>query len=112
LYLKSGPEILSALNKGVIDAGVISAPMTVKARQAGLKDLVDVPRRNIPLVQSCFGTTRDFLKEHRDSLRAFLQGYTPAIKFAKTSPEEQRVVLVNTRKRTIRTTYRGPTRHS
>ena len=37
LYLKSGPEILAALTKGVIDAGVISAPMTLKARQAGFR---------------------------------------------------------------------------
>jgi NitT/TauT family transport system substrate-binding protein len=93
LYLKSGPEILGALNKGVIDAGVISAPMTLKARQAGLKDLLDVPRRNIPLVQSCFGTTRDFVKDHRDSLRAFLQGYAAGIKFAKTNPEETKRII-------------------
>lgn len=93
LYLKSGPEILAALNKGVIDAGVISAPMTLKARQAGFKDLVDVPRRNIPMIHASLGTARDFLKDHRDRLRAFVQGYTAAIKFARTNPEETKRVI-------------------
>jgi ABC-type nitrate/sulfonate/bicarbonate transport system substrate-binding protein len=93
LYLKSGPEILAALNKGVIDAGVISAPMTLKARQAGFRDLVDVPGRNIPMIHSALGTTREFLKEHPGRLRAFLQGYTAAIKFARTNPEETKRVI-------------------
>jgi ABC-type nitrate/sulfonate/bicarbonate transport system substrate-binding protein len=93
LYLKSGPEILAALNKGVIDAGVISAPMTLRARQAGFKDLVDVPGRNIPMIHAALGTTRDFLRDHADRLRAFLQGYTAAIKFARTNPEETKRVI-------------------
>ena len=59
LYLKSGPEILAALNKGVIDAGVISAPMTLKAPQAGVRTSVDVPGRNIPMIHSALGTTRE-----------------------------------------------------
>jgi ABC-type nitrate/sulfonate/bicarbonate transport system substrate-binding protein len=93
LYLKSGPEILAALNQGVIDAGVISAPMTLKARQAGFRDLVDVPGRNIPMIHAVLGTTRDFLKEHPARLRGFLQGYTAAIKFARTHPEETKRVI-------------------
>jgi ABC-type nitrate/sulfonate/bicarbonate transport system substrate-binding protein len=39
------------------------------------------------------GTTRDFLKEHPARLRAFLQGYTAAIKFARTNPEETKRVI-------------------
>lgn len=52
LYLKTGPEILAALTSGVIDAGVISAPVTLKARQAGFKEIVNVPERNIPMIHA------------------------------------------------------------
>jgi len=93
LYLKSGPEILTALTTGAIDAGVISAPMTLKARQAGLKEVVDVVERNIPLIHAAFGTTRDFVREHPDRVRAFLQGYMTGIKFARTNPEETKRVI-------------------
>jgi ABC-type nitrate/sulfonate/bicarbonate transport system substrate-binding protein len=93
LYLKSGPEILTALTTGAIDAGVISAPMTLKARQAGLKEVVDVVERNIPLIHAVFGTTRDFVREHPDRVRAFLQGYMAGIKFARTRPEETKRII-------------------
>jgi ABC-type nitrate/sulfonate/bicarbonate transport system substrate-binding protein len=93
LYIKSGPEILAALNKGVIDAGIISAPMTLKARQAGFNELVNAGQKNIPMIHSALGTTRDFLRDHPERLRAFLQGYTAAISFAKTNPEETKRVI-------------------
>ena len=93
LYLKSGPEILAALTKGVIDAGVISAPMTLKARQAGFREVVDVPERNIPMIHAALGTTRDFVREHPARVRAFLQGYMAGIKFARTNPEETKRVI-------------------
>jgi ABC-type nitrate/sulfonate/bicarbonate transport system substrate-binding protein len=93
LYLKSGPEILAALTKGVIDAGVISAPMTLRARQAGFKEVVDVSARNIPMIHAALGTTRDFVREHPDRVRAFLQGYMAGIKFARTNPEETKRVI-------------------
>ena len=93
LYLKTGPEILAALTKGVIDAGIISAPMTLKARQAGFEEVVSVPDRNIPLIQAGVGTTRDFLREHPDRVRAFLQGCMAAVKLAQTNPGEAKRVI-------------------
>ena len=100
LYLKSGPEILTALTTGSIDAGVISAPMTLKARQAGFKEVIDVVERNIPLIHAAFGTTRDFTREHPDRIRAFLQGYMAGIKFARTKPEETKRVIAKYTKTT------------
>ncbi len=93
LYLKSGPEILAALTKGIIDAGIISAPMTLKARQAGFAEVVSVPDRNIPMIQAGVGTTRDFLREHPDRVRAFLQGCMAGVKLAQTNAGEAKRVI-------------------
>src|SRR5688500_420916 len=93
LYLKTGPEILAALTSGVIDAGVISAPVTLKARQAGFKEIVNVPERNIPMIHAGLATTRDFVKEHRDRVRGFLQGYMEAVRYAATNPKETKQII-------------------
>jgi NitT/TauT family transport system substrate-binding protein len=93
LYLKTGPEILAALTSGVIDAGIISAPVTLKARQAGFKEIVNVPQRNIPMIHAGMSTTRDFIRDHRDSVRGFLQGYMEAVKFAWSHPQETKEVI-------------------
>ena len=93
LYLKTGPEILAALTTGVVDAGIISAPVTLKARQAGFKEFVNVPERNISMIHAGLSTTRDFVKEHRDRVRSFLQAYMEAVKFASTNPKETKQVI-------------------
>jgi len=93
LYLKTGPEILAALTSGVIDAGIISAPVTLKARQAGFKEIVNVPERNIPMIHAGLATTRDFVKEHRDRVRGFLQGYIEAVRYAATNPKETKQII-------------------
>jgi ABC-type nitrate/sulfonate/bicarbonate transport systems, periplasmic components len=93
LYLKTGPEILAALTTGVIDAGIISAPVTLKARQAGFKEIVNVPERNIPMIHAGLATTRDFVKEHRDRVRGFLQAYIEAVKFAAANPKETKQAI-------------------
>jgi NitT/TauT family transport system substrate-binding protein len=93
LYLKTGPEILAALTSGVIDAGIISAPVTLKARQAGFREPVNVPERAIPMIHAGISTTRDFVRDHRDSVRGFLQGYMEAVKFAWSNPKETKQVI-------------------
>jgi NitT/TauT family transport system substrate-binding protein len=93
LYLKTGPEIFAALTSGVIDAGIISAPVTLKARQAGFKEIVNVPERNIPMIHAGLATTRDFVKEHRDRARGFLQGYIEAVRYATINPNETKQII-------------------
>lgn len=93
LYLKTGPEILAALTSGVIDAGIISAPVTLKARQAGFKEIINVPERNIPMIHAGLSSTREFVKDHRDQVRGFLQAYMEAVKFASTNPKETKQVI-------------------
>jgi NitT/TauT family transport system substrate-binding protein len=93
LYLKTGPEILAALTTGVIDAGIISAPVTLKARQAGFKEIVNVPERNIPMIHAGISTSRDFVKDHRPYVRGFLQAYMEAVKFAWSHPKQTKQVI-------------------
>ena len=59
----------------------------MKARQAGLKELINVTEQNIPMIHAAFAGTRDYLKTQPDNVRRFLQGYLEGIKVARADPE-------------------------
>ena len=87
LYLRGMPEILAGINQGNAVAGIFTAPTTLKARAAGLKELVNVTEKNIPMIHAALATTRDYLKTHRDPTQRFLRAYLEGIKIAVTDPE-------------------------
>ena len=87
IYLKGMPEILAGITQGNADAGIFTSPTTLKARQAGLKELVNVTEQNIPMIHAAFASTKDYLKTQPDSVRRFLQGYLEGIKIALADPE-------------------------
>jgi len=93
LYLKTGPEIFGALNKGVIDAGILSAPMTLKARQSGFRELMNGAKEEVPMIHAAFGTTRDFLAVNRSRVKSFLQAYVEGIRLAKANRQEAKEVI-------------------
>src|SRR5207253_2340554 len=80
-------ELIEALTQGRIDAAIISAPTTLKARQAGLKELVDITAKNIPMIHAGLATTRDFIKTNPDKVRRYVQAYIESNKIARTDPE-------------------------
>src|SRR5918994_7309616 len=84
LYLRGMPEILAGINQGNAVAGIFTAPTTLKARAAGLKELVNVTEKNIPMIHAALATTRDYLKTHRDPTQRFLRAYLEGIKIALT----------------------------
>jgi hypothetical protein len=45
------------------------------------------------MIHAGLSTTRDFVKEHRDRVRSFLQAYMEAVKFASTNPKETKQVI-------------------
>ena len=87
LYLKGMPEILAGITQGNADAGIFTSPTTLKARQAGLKELVNVTEQNIPMIHAAFASTKYYLKTQPDNVRRFLQGYLEGIKVARADPE-------------------------
>jgi ABC-type nitrate/sulfonate/bicarbonate transport system substrate-binding protein len=93
LHLDGIPAIMTALTQGNIDAGVISAPLTSSARKAGLKELVDITQKNIPMIHVAFASTRQYLKENPDRARRYLQGYLEGLKIARTDAEQAKQAI-------------------
>ena len=92
-HLQGMPDIITALSQGRIDAGIISAPTTLKARQAGLKELVDVTAKNIPMIHAGLATTRDFIKANPDKVRRYAQAYIEGTKIARTDAETTKQII-------------------
>lgn len=84
LYLKGMVEILAGINQGNADAGIFTAPTTLKAEHAGLKELINVTEKNIPMIHAAFASTREYLKSRPENVRRFLQAYLEGIKIAST----------------------------
>jgi NitT/TauT family transport system substrate-binding protein len=79
LYVQTVPAILSAVLGGKTSAGTLSAPNTIKAKDSGLNLLVDVGKLNVPAFQVVYGTTEKYLKNHPNTVFAFLKAMAEAV---------------------------------
>jgi NitT/TauT family transport system substrate-binding protein len=75
------PEIFVSLDKGLVDAGVASAP------RPGFQELADLSAEKIPFLQGAIEVQRRFLQSRRQLVLNFLKAYVESIKVAKEKPE-------------------------
>src|SRR5499427_8889514 len=79
LYVQTVPAILSSVLGGKTSAGTLSAPNTLKAKEAGLNLLVDIGKLNIPAFQVAYGTTEKYLKNNPNTVYAFLKAIAEGV---------------------------------
>lgn len=73
VYLKEIPALVAALQQGVIDSALLSAPSTLTARNLGLKELLNITARKIPFVQHGVGASRAYINTHQELVRRFVR---------------------------------------
>jgi len=85
------PETLAAVQGGKVQGGVFSPPDTLKAREAGLHELLDVGTTGVKLQTAAIATTRKWMRDHPDVveryIRAALKG-DHRLKTDKTAGEQ------------------------
>lgn len=86
LYVQTVPAVLTSVIGGKTAAGTLSAPNTLKARDAGLNLLVDIGKLNIPGFQVAYGTTERYLKSNPNTVYAFLKAMAEGVVLAKKDP--------------------------
>ena len=86
LYLGGVREVLAALERGIVSAGVISAPTTLAARRLGFNELLNIATLNLPYVHNGVVTRRALTRQQPERIRAFLRGYLVALKAANDDP--------------------------
>jgi NitT/TauT family transport system substrate-binding protein len=85
-YVQSVPAILTAISTGRVAAGALSAPTTLKAKDAGLNMLVDIAKLNVPGLPLAYGFTEKFIKDNPHTVSAFLKGVAEGVARTKSDP--------------------------
>jgi NitT/TauT family transport system substrate-binding protein len=86
VYVQTIPAVLGAVLGGKTSAGTLSAPNTLKARDAGLILLADIAQVNVPGLHLAYGTTERAIKSNPNSLYAFLKAVAEATVLSKQNP--------------------------
>jgi NitT/TauT family transport system substrate-binding protein len=79
LQVGANQEILTAMQNGAIDAGALSSPSTIRARQLGYRQILDLGELGIPYQHTTVNVLRSFLNTQEDVVRRFLKAYIEAI---------------------------------
>ena len=87
LYLGGVREVLAALERGIVSAGVLSAPTTLAARRLGLKEIVNIADLKLPYVHSGVVTRRSLVRQQPERIRAFFKAYLASIKATNEDSE-------------------------
>ena len=73
------PEIITALEKGAIQAGFANPPQTTRARRLGMRELFDLNTLGLELQQTCVTVTTKYLRERRPIVKSFVQAYSEGL---------------------------------
>ncbi|MCL5958282.1 MAG: NrtA/SsuA/CpmA family ABC transporter substrate-binding protein [Chloroflexi bacterium] len=72
------PEELAALKSGALDAAVLSPPTSIRAKQEGYRELIDLSKTDDAYLQTSVATTRKFIKSNPEAVRRFVKAYIEA----------------------------------
>jgi ABC-type nitrate/sulfonate/bicarbonate transport system substrate-binding protein len=73
------PEIITAMERGGVDAGFANPPQTSRARRLGMRELFDLNALGVELQQTCLTVTTKYLRERRPVVKSFLQAYAEGL---------------------------------
>ena len=73
------PEIITAMERGGVDAGFANPPQTSRARRLGMKELFDLNALGVELQQTCLTVTTKYLRDRRPVVKSFLQAYAEGL---------------------------------
>ena len=99
-----------SLSKGLIDAGVVSPPSTLKARKLGFREILDVGASGIEYSGTSVATTRTLVRESPDIPRRVVRALVEAIHVFKTDKASSLRVLGRWTRTQDRTCSRNSTR--
>jgi NitT/TauT family transport system substrate-binding protein len=78
------PQLLTAVQTGVVDAGVISPPSNLQGLKLGLKEMVDVSDLGLKFVNSPLNATRSYIRSNRGVVLRTLRAYAEGIHQARS----------------------------
>ena len=93
LQTKGPSEVLQALLSKNAEAGMVVPPLTLVARQKGLKELVDLIGAKVPYIQTSVATSRRVIQKDPSLAENFLKAIVEAVAFQKQDPKGTKEIL-------------------
>jgi NitT/TauT family transport system substrate-binding protein len=88
MQVGSSPNMLVSLDKGGIDAAVLTIPSMFVAEDRGYKVLIDLADTDIYYLHTMIASTRSYIKGNRDKVIRYLKGYLEGIAYFKQNRRE------------------------
>jgi ABC-type nitrate/sulfonate/bicarbonate transport system substrate-binding protein len=88
MQVGSSPNMLANLDKGGIDAAVLTIPSMFVAEDRGYKVLIDLADTDIYYLHTMIASTRSYIKGNRDKVIRYLKGYLEGIAYFKQNRKE------------------------
>lgn len=88
MQVGSSPNMLASMEKGGIDAAVLTIPSMFVAEDRGYRVLLDMADTDIYYLHTMIATTRTYIKNNRDKVSRFLKGFLEGIAFVKQHKKE------------------------
>ena len=94
-YVQAGsiPARLAAMQSNALQATLLQAPETLKAKEIGMRALLDFTKLDVEWQQNGVATTRDYIKKKPDTVRRFVMAYVEAGHYNLTNPKGAQKVL-------------------
>jgi NitT/TauT family transport system substrate-binding protein len=94
-YVQAGniPARLAAMQTNTLQATLLQAPETLKAKEIGLRPLLDFTKLDVEWQQNGVAVTRDYIKKKPDTIRRFMRAYVDAIHYNLTNTKGAQKVL-------------------
>jgi len=78
-------ETLAAMQVGTVHAGILSAPVTLRARNLGFHEIIRIGELGVPFIHDGIVAGRTEVATHPRDIEAFLRGFIDGIRLYKTN---------------------------
>ena len=94
-YVQAGsiPSRLAAMQSNALQATLLQAPETLKAKELGLRPLLDFTKLDIEWQLNGVASTREYIKKRPDTVRRFLRAYVDASHYNLTNSKGAQRIL-------------------
>lgn len=79
-------ETLAAMQAGTVHAGILSAPVTLRARSLGFQEIVRIGELGVPFIHDGIVTSKTVSANRPKDIEAFLRGFVDGIRLYKANP--------------------------
>jgi NitT/TauT family transport system substrate-binding protein len=93
VQLNGNPEILTGLEAGAVDSGVLTDPTTQVARQRGYRELLDLTDTGIPFSPTGLVSTDTIVRNREDTVRRFARAWVDAVQYLATNKQGSIAVI-------------------